>query len=241
MMKIIFNFKRSSWLFLLLLISLRTFGQATSNNKYGLQIIDSRAEYEQSVQADSNNALVDLEKYIPSLVLDIRYATANNFMHEPLYKLPKAFVRLPVAKALKNIQEELAQEGLGLKIYDGYRPYRVTVYFYEKLQDSVFLSVPWRGSRHNRGSTLDLTLISLQTGKELKMPTGYDKISAKSDATYTKLPARVLRNRNKLLAIMRKHNFTVYQPEWWHFDFNDFARFDLLDLSFEDILASQKP
>jgi len=174
-------------------------------------------------------------------VLDIRYATANNFMHEPLYKLPKAFVRLPVAKALKNIQEELAQEGLGLKIFDGYRPYRVTVNFYDKLQDSVFLAVPWRGSRHNRGSTVDLTIISLKTGKELKMPTGYDKISAKSDVTYAKLPARILRNREKLLSVMGKHGFAVYQPEWWHFDFHDFARFSLLDLTFEDIVASQIP
>jgi len=236
-----FNLNRCYWLFVFLLLAINSYGQIASNNKYGLKIIDNLTDYEQSIQIDSNNVLIDLEKYIPSLVLDIRYATANNFMHEPLYKLPKAFVRLPVAKALKNIQEELAQEGLGLKIFDGYRPYRVTVNFYDKLQDSVFLAVPWRGSRHNRGSTVDLTIISLKTGKELKMPTGYDKISAKSDVTYAKLPARILRNREKLLSVMGKHGFAVYQPEWWHFDFHDFARFSLLDLTFEDIVASQIP
>lgn len=234
-----FYLTRSCSLLLFFLFPFFIYAQVGQTNKYGLKIISTPSEYTQTVQADSNNLLVDLEKYIPGIKLDIRYATANNFMHEPLYKLPKAFVRLPVAKALKNIQVELAQDGLGLKIYDGYRPYRVTVYFYDKLQDSIFLAVPWRGSRHNRGSTVDLTLISLKTGKELKMPTEYDKISPKADVTYTKLPARILRNRNKLLTIMRKHGFEVYKPEWWHFDFKDFAKYDLMDLTFEDILTSQ--
>jgi len=229
----------SCLLLLLLILPVYSYAQVGEPNKFGLKIISTPAEYIQSVQADSNNLLVDLEKYIPGIKLDIRYATANNFMHEPLYKLPKAFVRLPVAKALKNIQVELAKEGLGLKIYDGYRPYRVTVYFYDKLQDSVFLAVPWRGSRHNRGSTVDLTLISLKTGKELKLPTEYDKISAKADVSYTKLSPRVLRHREKLLKIMNKHGFEVYKPEWWHFDFKDFAQYDLMDLTFEDILANQ--
>lgn len=100
--------------------------------------------------------------------------------------------------------------GLGLKIYDAYRPYKVTVYFYEKLQDSVFLAVPWRGSRHNRGTTVDLTLIDLKSGKELKMPTRYDAISPKAHINFKKLPSKVIRNRNLLLNTMQKHGFKVY-------------------------------
>ena len=214
-------------------------GQTVPQNKYGLIVISDIEQYRASVRQDSINRLVDLAAYIPSLVLDIRYATANNFMHEPLYRLPKAFVRLPVANALKNIQAELATQGLGLKIYDGYRPYSVTVYFYDKLQDSVFLAVPWRGSRHNRGSTVDLTLVNLKTGKELKMPTAYDAISAKAHIDYQKLSKKVIRNREILKQVMHKNGFEVYAPEWWHYDFKEFARFDLLDISFEDLIKTE--
>lgn len=225
-------------LFLYFVVNLPAAGmaQAIPKNEYGLAVIKDVALYHESVKRDSTNRLVDIASYIPSIVLDIRYATANNFMNEPLYRLPKAFVRLPVAQALRQMQAELALQGLGLKIFDGYRPYSVTVYFYEKLQDSVFLAVPWRGSRHNRGSTLDLTLINLNTGKELEMPTAYDAISAKAHINYRKLPKKIIRNRELLKNIMHKYGFAVYAPEWWHYDFKDFARFDLLDIPFEELV-----
>ncbi len=210
--------------------------QAIPKNKYGLAVINNVQTYRATVKRDSTNQLIDLARFIPGLALDIRYATANNFMHEPLYRLPKAFVRLPVARALKQMQAELATQGLALKIFDGYRPYSVTVYFYEKLHDSVFLAVPWRGSRHNRGGTVDLTLIDLKTGKELKMPTAYDAISPKAHINYQKLPKRIIRNRNLLQNIMEKYGFQVYAPEWWHYDFKNFAQFDLMDIPFEDLL-----
>jgi len=220
----------------LLLFLLARVGAAKAQNKYGLKVIADVETYQATVQQDSANRLVDLAQYIPGIQLDIRYATANNFMKEPVYRLPKAFVRLPVAKALKNIQAKLATQGLGLKIFDGYRPYSVTVYFYDKLQDSVFLAVPWRGSRHNRGTTVDLTLIHLKTGKELKMPTAYDAISAQADINYSKLPKKIIRNRELLKNVMHQNGFRVYAPEWWHYDFTDFARYDLLDIPFEELI-----
>jgi D-alanyl-D-alanine dipeptidase len=141
--------------------------------KYGLTPM-RYDQYLESVKRDPSKELVDLEKHIPGIVLDIRYATTNNFTGEKIYDIPKAYARKPVADALKRVQQDLSANGLGLKIFDGYRPYRATVKFYEVYRDTTYVASPYRGSRHNRGCAIDLTLIDLKTGEELKMPTGYD-------------------------------------------------------------------
>ncbi|MDQ3290932.1 MAG: D-alanyl-D-alanine dipeptidase, partial [Bacteroidota bacterium] len=116
-----------------------------------------------------------------------------------------------------------------------YRPYQATVYFFEKLQDTVYLAKPWEGSRHNRGCTVDLTLIDLKSGKELKMPTPYDAFTKKAHINYPHLPVLAIKNRDKLKTAMTKYGFQVYSEEWWHFDFHDFKKFDLMDIRFEDL------
>ncbi len=209
--------------------------QQTAPNKYGLKVINDPVVYKKQVAADPKQALVDLATFIPTIQLDIRYATANNFLGEPVYTSAKAYLRQPVAQALKNVQTELNKQGLGLKIYDAYRPYRATVYFFEKLRDTVYLAVPWQGSRHNRGCTVDLTLVNLKTGKELPMPTPYDDFTKKAHVNYSNLPARVIKNRDLLKQVMTQQGFRVYAEEWWHFDYYDFKKFDLLDLAFEDL------
>jgi D-alanyl-D-alanine dipeptidase len=209
--------------------------QELSTNKYGLKVIDNPAAFRKQVAADKSQALVDLTIFIPNIKLDIRYATANNFLGEPVYTSAKAYLRLPVAQALKNVQTELNKQGLGLKIFDAYRPYRATVYFFEKLRDTVYLAVPWQGSRHNRGCTVDLTLIDLKTGKELPMPTPYDDFTKKAHVNYMNLPAPIIKNRELLKQAMKKQGFQVYAEEWWHFDYYDYKNFDLLDIRFEDL------
>ncbi|MFN7120119.1 MAG: M15 family metallopeptidase, partial [Saprospiraceae bacterium] len=155
---------------------------AQNLNKYGypLAVISDVQVYRQLVAADTNKALVEIKDYIPNIVLDVRYATSNNFLGKVFYQEAKSFARLPVVRALQQIQKELNAQGLGLKIYDGYRPYAVTVQFYQSHPDSTYVASPWTGSKHNRGCALDLTVVNLKTGKELKMPTPFDTTEKES-------------------------------------------------------------
>ncbi|MFC6997504.1 M15 family metallopeptidase [Rufibacter roseus] len=229
---------RKWWLFLFsLLVSqygLQAFGQ-TNFEKYRLKTVSDLTEYEALVRQDSSVALVALKQYIPNIQLDIRYATSNNLMGEPMYQSAGAFLSLPAAKALQAVQEELKKQGVGLKIYDAYRPYAVTVAFYEKVRDTVFVASPYRGSRHNRGCAVDLTLVDLKTGKELKMPTPFDEFSPQAHSQYAKLPKKVLKNRQLLQEVMLKHGFEIYPDEWWHFDFSGWKEHPVMDISFEEL------
>jgi len=191
--------------------------------------------YREKIIGSPDLKLVEIKKFIPDIVLDIRYATTNNFMHRQMYKEAKAFARLPVAKALKAVEAELKKNGLGLKIYDAYRPYSVTVDFYERVHDTNFVADPRKGSRHNRGCAIDLTIIDLKTGKELDMPTGYDSFSKKAAANYPDLPKNEIDNRELLKSIMEAHGFKINRSEWWHYDYNGWANFALLDIPFAEI------
>jgi D-alanyl-D-alanine dipeptidase len=179
--------------------------------------------------------LIDLEQHIPNIVLDIRYATTNNFTGQRIYDLAKAYARKPVADALKKIQAELKKEGLGIKIFDAYRPYRATVKFYEVYGDTTYVASPYRGSRHNRGCALDLTLIDLKSGKELKMPTGYDSFSIQAWPSMPMTDPEIRKNRQTLIRAMEKFDFRVNSSEWWHFDFTGWKNFEILDIEFQEL------
>jgi len=207
----------------------------SSQNKYGLKTISFLPDYHQQVASDPNQEIVSLGKFIPGIRLDIRYATSNNIMHRPVYRMAAAFLRLLAAKALKDIQQQLKPMGYGLKIYDGYRPYRVTVDFYEAYHDSNFVASPYTGSRHNRGCAVDLTLIDLKTGKELEMPTPYDAFTKEASATWPGITGEARKNRKLLQDVMLQHGFVIYPSEWWHFDFGDWKKYPILNLTFEQL------
>ncbi len=209
--------------------------RAQQTNPYGLLITNDLAAYKASVKADKNKELVEIRKYIPNIRLDIRYAGKNNFAKQAVYKQARAFARLPVVEALKNVQKELNKSGLGLKIFDGYRPYSVTVKFFAIASDKSFVANPKDGSRHNRGCAIDLTLVNLRTGKELEMPSPYDSFSAAAASDFMDLPAASFKNRELLRSIMEKNGFRVLNNEWWHFDFNGWKNFELMDIPFEDL------
>ena len=212
---------------------------AYAQNKYGLQVTTFDG-YVASVKVHPEKELIDLEKLIPSLVLDIRYATTNNFTGEKIYSIAKAYARKPVAESLKKIQADLKSQGLGIKIFDAYRPYKATVKFYEVYGDTTYVASPYKGSRHNRGCALDLTLINLKTGKELKMPTGYDSFSKDAWPTTPVKDPEARKNRTLLISAMEKHGFRVNSSEWWHFDFTGWKKFEVLDIDFEE-LENKKP
>jgi D-alanyl-D-alanine dipeptidase len=216
-------------IFLLLVVQ-----AVSAQNKYGLKATDYNA-YLESVKSNPQKQLVDLEKYIPALVLDIRYATTNNFTHEKIYNLAKAYARKPVADALLKIQSELRQQGLGIKIFDAYRPYKATVKFYEVYHDTTYVASPYRGSRHNRGCALDLTVIDLKTGRELRMPTEYDSFRKEAWPTTPVTDPEIKKNRAMLIAVMEKYGFKVNSSEWWHYDFKGWKNFEVLDIDFEEL------
>lgn len=200
-----------------------------------LKVVRSFTAYKQAYAQDPNQELLELKKEIPGLALDIRYATTNNFMKLAVYKQARAFARRPVVMQLKKVQAVLARKGYALKIYDAYRPYTATKILYQKASNKNFVANPKTGSRHNRGCAIDLTLISLKTGKELQMPTSYDSFSALAAANYQQLPPTALKNRNLLIQVMQAHGFRVLSNEWWHFDFQGYKTYDLLDIPFEKL------
>ena len=191
--------------------------------------------YQQYIKVHPDLRLVEIKKYIPDIVLDIRYATTNNFTHHQMYKQARAFARLPVVMALKQVEADLKAKGLGLKIFDAYRPYAITVKFYEIALDTNFVADPRKGSKHNRGCAIDLTAIDLKTGKELDMPTGFDSFSKKAGSGYMDLPKQEIVDRAILRDAMQAHGFKEIPTEWWHFDFNGWSHFPLLDIPFTEI------
>lgn len=201
--------------------------------QHGLNVINSITTYQQGVQRDPDKELVDLKKAIPDLTLDIRYATKNNFMKRVMYPEARAFARKPVVAQLKIIQKELRKVGYGLKIYDAYRPYAITIAFYQQASDKNFVANPAKGSKHNRGCAIDLSLIDFKTKKEIPMPTPFDSFAPQAAVSYQNLSPEVLRNRDFLIKTMEAHGFRVLENEWWHYDFIGWQNYELMDIPFK--------
>jgi D-alanyl-D-alanine dipeptidase len=200
--------------------------------KYGLTPVTLN-HYQSGLASNPQHELINLEKFIPGIVLDIRYATENNFTKEKIYNLAKAYARKPVAESLKKAQEEFKSLGVGIKIFDAYRPYAATIKFYEVYRDTTYVASPYRGSRHNRGCAIDMTLIDLKTGKDLPMPTEYDSFRKEAWPTTPVKDHMIKKNRDLIISVMSKHGFKVNGSEWWHFDFIGWQKFDVMDISFE--------
>jgi D-alanyl-D-alanine dipeptidase len=195
-----------------------------------VQVIKKYSAYKQLVAKDSLKKMVELKTIVQGIKYDLRYATINNFMHWQLYKRgDKTFLRLPVAQALAHIQQELNKKDLELKIWDAYRPYRVTVKMWKRVKDDRYVADPKKGSGHNRGIAVDLTIINKTTGAELDMGTGFDNFSDTAHQDFKNLPPEILQNRSLLKAIMEKYDFRPLETEWWHFYWNN-SDFELLDI-----------
>jgi serine beta-lactamase-like protein LACTB len=187
--------------------------------------------------------LVDLITLEDSIKLDIRYATTNNFLSTPFYTSAKAFLQRPAAEALVRVHRKLGEQGYGLLVFDGYRPWSVTKMFWEATPDKhrVFVADPTKGSRHNRGCAVDLTLFDRKTGKPVEMVGGYDEFSDRSYADYMGGTSRQRYHRDLLRRAMAEEGFTVYEAEWWHFDYKDWQLYPILNVPFEALGAGQKP
>jgi len=214
---------------------------AIKKNEYGLEIVSNKIAFIKTVQMDSSKQMVALSIYLQPLVTEWKYATEDNFTKKVLYKNPCAYMRIEAALALQKVNEELKAKGLGLKIFDAYRPYSVTKKMWKAVPDENYAANPAKGSGHNRGAAIDLTLYDLATGNELRMPTPFDDFTQKAHHNYMNLDSVVLVNRQILKDAMVKYGFMPLPTEWWHYYLPNAAqRFELIDLSFEQMKSLTK-
>jgi len=183
------------------------------------------------------NDLVELTKIDPSIKLDIRYASTNNFLGERVYTQARAFLQRPAAEALVRANQKLHALGLGLLVFDGYRPWYVTRIFWDATPPTLhdYVADPAQGSKHNRGCAVDLTLFDLKTGEPLPMPSAYDEMSERAHPDYEGGGADERANRELLRHAMETEGFTVYEFEWWHFDYKDWQRYRINNVPFEKL------
>lgn len=213
-----------------------SFSQSNNSEKYDLLIIKKTADLKKQVNLNAQNEMIDLGKVLPQIVYDLKYATSDNFMKEKLYpSIKTTFLRKPAADALEEVMKDLKKENLGIKIWDAYRPFSITEMMWEKIHDPRYVADPAQGSGHNRGIAVDLTLIDLNTKKEIPMPTGFDNFSDTAHRDFMNLSPEILKNRKILRTVMEKHGFIALETEWWHFYLPNSTNYEVLDLSFKQL------
>jgi D-alanyl-D-alanine dipeptidase len=186
--------------------------------------------------------LVELVSLDSSIHLDIRYATSNNFIGRPVYEEARAFLQRPAAMALLRAHRNLRKHGYGLLIFDGYRPWAVTKLFWDSTpaDKKVFVADPAKGSRHNRGCAVDLSMYDLKTGKEVEMPGAYDEMTERSYSTFTGGTEDQRTRRDLLRKAMEAEGYAVYPEEWWHFDYKDWQKYPILNVRFADLKLTKQ-
>jgi len=184
--------------------------------------------------------LVNVKEFIPDIVIDLKYNTVDNFLSQKLYTTDECYLARNVIDRLVMIQDSLRNirlhdginypQGIGLKIWDGYRPRSVQFLMWEILPDPTFVANPYSGSSHNRGAAVDVTLVDLATGQELEMPTYFDDFTAAASHTYMNLPSNVIANRTLLKNMMTQYGgLSLYTAEWWHYSYSPATSYPLLD------------
>lgn len=180
--------------------------------------------------------LVDVAKLDSTIVIDLKYATTDNFLGKKVYPIVRCLLRKSVAERLIRVQKRLQQQDLGLKIWDAYRPLSVQKMFWEFCPDPRYVAPPSKGSRHNRGAAVDVTLVD-SLGNELEMPTKFDDFSPRAAPTYNNVSPKVRKNRQILIDAMSAEGFRGISSEWWHFDAPRYRHFPVLDIPLDQVLT----
>lgn len=178
--------------------------------------------------------LIELITLDKTIKLDVRYATANNFVGRVVYPEARVFLQKPAAKAVLKVHKKLKKQGLGLVIFDGYRPWTITKLFWEVTPEDKrkFVANPEKGSKHNRGCAVDLSIYDLKTGSLLEMPSDYDEFTERASPDYKGGTDQQRANRELLRKLMEAEGFTVNPNEWWHFDYKNWEDYAIYDISF---------
>jgi zinc D-Ala-D-Ala dipeptidase len=182
--------------------------------------------------------LVELVKLDPSIKLDLRYATANNFTGRVLYDQARAFMVGEAADALLRAHARAREDGFGFTIFDAYRPWRVT----KKLWDATppgpkknYVANPKKGSRHNRGCAVDMSMHDMKTGQLVEMPSGFDDFSMKAERDYSDDTPAAAANAKRLESYMYGEGFIGMSNEWWHFDYKNWEQHPVMDIPFDKV------
>lgn len=184
----------------------------------------------------NNKGLVDISAIDAAIIIDLKYACSDNIFGKPLYEENKAYLRKPTAEKLAAANNKLKQKGLGLKVWDAYRPLFVQKMMWKLKPDANFVANPEKGSVHNKGCAVDVTLVD-KDGNDVPMPTKFDDFSVKAKADYENLPGEVIANREILKEALMSSGFSQYKNEWWHFADTDSKKFTALNVSFEKLAA----
>jgi D-alanyl-D-alanine dipeptidase len=184
--------------------------------------------------------LVELTRLDPTIRLDIRYATTNNLFGSVFYKKARAFLQRPAAEAVVRANRKLKPLGYGLLVHDAYRPWYVTKVFWEATPNDkkIFVADPSKGSRHNRGCAVDISLYDLKTKKPIEMVSTYDETTDRAYPNYPGGTSLQRWHRDLLRATMEAEGFTVYEAEWWHFDYKDWQKYPIGNVRF-DLLSGK--
>ena len=187
-------------------------------------------------EAKEIQGFVRVQDVNPDIVVELRYATENNFTGKKIYPVAVCLLRKETAQKLAAANKEFMKKGFRLKIWDGYRPPYVQKIFWNLLPDDRYVANPNKGgSKHNRGGAVDITLVD-KNGNELEMPSLYDDFSERASPVNPKMSKKARKNVNYLRAVMMKHGFVPIADEWWHFDDADWEKFPLVDVVLEDFL-----
>ena len=186
--------------------------------------------------------LVELVKLDQTIKLDIRYARTDNFVGQAVYPEARAFLQRDAAEAVMRVHKKLKKRGLGLVIFDGYRPWRITKLFWEVTPEDKrkFVANPATGSRHNRGCAVDLSMYDLKTSRLVEMPSDYDEFTERASPDYQGGSPEQRKNRELLRRLMEDEGFTVNSNEWWHFDYKDWKEYQIYDIAFSEIKTEKR-
>ena len=181
--------------------------------------------------------LVELIKLDNTVKLDIRYARKDNFVGKQVYPEARAFLQRDAAEGVLRVHRRLKEQGLGIVIFDGYRPWSITKLFWEVTPEDKrkFVANPATGSRHNRGCAVDLSMYDLKTGELVPMPSDYDEFTERASPNYKGGTPAQRKNRDLLRRLMEAEGFTVNDNEWWHFDYKDWKEYQIYDIAFSEI------
>jgi D-alanyl-D-alanine dipeptidase len=192
------------------------------------------------MRSNPGKRLVAIQTVAPTIRIALAYATSLNFTGTVLYSDATAYLLRDPAMALAKVEQVLNKKGLSLKVFDAFRPFGVTCHLWDLVHDARYAANPITGSNHNRGLAVDLTIVDLNTGKELDMGTAFDNFSDTAHHDFVQLPQRVWNNRKLLKRVMEEHGFQSLSSEWWHYQWHTQEHFDIIDLDFDELSETLK-
>jgi D-alanyl-D-alanine dipeptidase len=229
------NKRTSCFVKAIMLLALSTY-QAQDGRAQSITIVANTKIYGASVRRDPVKRMVELHHISPGLLYDLRYATKNNFTGQVLYPQNGiTYMRYTAAKSLSLVQDSLKKLNLGLKIFDAYRPHAATRLMWDLIHDERYVADPSKGSGHNRGLAVDLTIVDVKNGKELDMGTAFDNFTDSAHIDFISANPDVNNNRKLLRSLMTHFGFVALPTEWWHYSWPNDHDYEVLDLSFRQL------